>query len=87
MKKISTREFNKLLCVLDEKNNFDFETFIEGIVHSKIAVDQGVLDNIVDYIVFDLGYTSDAQLATLNQVCLRGLLKGINNILSEGYTH
>ncbi|MBI9012926.1 MAG: hypothetical protein JEZ08_11895 [Clostridiales bacterium] len=85
MGKITTRRFNKILSVVDEKNIFDFDSFAEAIISIKIGVTKDTLDNILDFLILDLGINCDAELIELPQSKLKEIIIGMNDIVINAY--
>lgn len=83
MNKLTTRQFNRILEVIDGNNYFDFESFTEAVISSKLNITQELVDNIVDFLVFDLGINCDSDLTHLPQSTMKKILIGMKSILTD----
>lgn len=74
---LTTRRFNNVLKKIDHNNDFDFETFEEGMFEEKIIEDNNNLNNIIDFLVFDMDICSDSELYNLSQDRMKKIYEGI----------
>jgi endonuclease III-like uncharacterized protein len=86
MHRINTSRFNRILSRVDNANSFDLESFSQAVLSEHKGIQQETIDNIVDYLVFDIGISCDAELLVLTQKRLKTIISGMNEIIiSEVY--
>lgn len=78
---ITTRRFNIILSIVDLSNYVDFDSFIAAVMSTKIGITQEMMENIMDFLIFDLNITCDADLTKLPQKKLKEIIIGMNDII------
>jgi len=85
MARLTTRQLNQILKIIDYSNAFDLESFTEALKRINHISNQMIIDNIVDYLVFDLEISSDSDLKKLGQNDFKKIISTINRIKIESW--
>jgi len=80
---LTKRQLKKILMVIDELNEFNFESFIVAFKRINGVSCQRIIDNIIDYLVFYMAIGSDACLKKINRSQFDELLNAVNTIKKE----
>lgn len=82
MKKLTTKQFNIMLRIIDNSNTMDLETFTEALKQVLNIKNQELIDNVVDFLVFQMNITSDASFMD-GEENYDSYIKGINRVVEE----
>jgi len=80
MKRITQKKLSSIIDKIDQENFFDFETFISLMQKADLNASIDTMENVIDYLVFDLNLNCDADLRENYQIKAKEILDGINAI-------
>lgn len=80
MKTLSNKHFQLILAYVDQLNDFDLHSFSHQL--SKF-VRFDTVDNLIDYLVFEVNINCDSDLLKLSKREVRKIVVGMNKLIRE----
>jgi len=80
---MTIKKFENILELVDFKNEDDFGTFTEVLYDMNTDLERGDIDEILDFLIFEMDINSDADLYDLSKSQVRNIVFGINLALTN----
>lgn len=83
MGRINAKHLSAVLELVNFDNDYDFETFTNALMAQNLGLKEESLQDIIDYLVYDLDMNCDAELFGISPFETKELVSSINRVLED----
>lgn len=83
MKEFTSDTFRKIIRIIDDENNYDFETFIDGLNEKFGLLEESDIDEIIEFLQDQFGIAHDSDVCNMSPSEVDDLCDFINHIVAN----